>query len=105
MAGLADGGKTGRKTRGNCIPRKDGVGGKRFFVVVGGIVKGRGDLPETGIVLVITKKPDGIFVCAPMRARTSLGLKPVTRMDPSSPIGLSLNMPLTCPSASAVTLT
>ena len=34
---------------------------KRLFSIIGGVVEGRGDLPETGIGFVITEKPDGIF--------------------------------------------
>ncbi len=34
---------------------------KRLFVVIGGVIKGCCDLPETGIVFVVAEQPHGIF--------------------------------------------
>ncbi|MNS46767.1 hypothetical protein D3C72_792770 [compost metagenome] len=61
MAGFADGRKTGGKTRGDRVSGKDGIGGERLFVVIGGVVEGRRDLAEAGIGLIVTEKPDGIL--------------------------------------------
>lgn len=61
MAGIANRRKAGGKTRGDRISGEDGIGGNRFFGVVGGVVEGRRDLTESGIGLVVAEKPDGIL--------------------------------------------